>query len=480
MADTIFRKTSKKTNRYRGGSSNSPEIKLSELLPKNMIRKESAGLPQLSESQVVRHFTGLARKNYGVDDGIYPLGSCTMKYNPKVNEEIAKNPYFMDIHPYQKIEDVQGALAVMYELGEMLKEIIGLSAITLQPSAGAHGEFCGLLIARKYFEIKKENRKIIIIPDSAHGTNFASATMAGFNVIEVKSTEEGTIDLKILKELLKKYSSNIALVMITNPNTLGIFEKDILKISSLMHKNGSLMYYDGANLNAIAGIARPGDMGFDIVHLNLHKTFSTPHGGGGPGAGPILVRDSLKDYLPVPVVAKKGNKYFLDYNIKNTTGKVKAFYGNFSVCLKAYCYLLSTGDSLMDVSTDACLNANYLKKKLSRLFDVPYSKNTMHEFVMSAKKYKKAGGTALNIAKRLIDYRVHPPTIYFPHIVDEALMVEPTETESLESLDRLVGIFEKIIKEIKTSPEVIINSPVNTETKRVDELKALKEPVFKE
>ncbi|MFC2159972.1 aminomethyl-transferring glycine dehydrogenase subunit GcvPB, partial [Actinomycetota bacterium] len=451
-----------------------------ELIPERLIRDGKIGLPELSENEVVRHFTALSRKNYGVDDGIYPLGSCTMKYNPKINEEIAKNPSFKDVHPYQTEEDTQGTLSVMHELGEMLKEIVGLDSVTLQPSAGAHGEFCGLVMARKYFDMKGENRKIAIIPDSAHGTNFASAAMAGFDVIEVKSSVEGMIDLKFLKELIDKHSFNIALIMITNPNTLGIFEKDILVISELMHKNGSLLYYDGANLNAIIGMARPGDMGFDIVHLNLHKTFSTPHGGGGPGAGPVLVNDNLKDFLPVPVIIRKLDMYHLNYDIENSIGKIKSFFGNFSVCLKAYCYLLSVGDRLKEISIDACINANYLKLKLGKFFDIPYSKNTMHEFVLSARKYKKSGGTALNIAKRLIDYGIHPPTIYFPSIVEEALMVEPTETESLENLDGLIRIFKDIRREIEDNPELLINAPVNTETKRVDELKALKEPVFKE
>jgi len=315
ISNTIFLKSKSRRNKYRAGDIGVPERKLSDIIPDNLIRDGGTGLPDLSESEVVRHFTALARKNYGVDDGIYPLGSCTMKYNPKINEEIAKNPSFLNVHPYQAEDDIQGTLAVMYELGEMLKEIVGLDAVTLQPSAGAHGEFCGLLMAKKYFNNKREERRLAIIPDSAHGTNFASAAMAGFDVVEVKSNKEGTIDVSRLKEITGKYSASIALIMITNPNTLGIFEKDILAISELMHKNGSLLYYDGANLNAIMGMARPGDMGFDIVHLNLHKSFSTPHGGGGPGAGPVLVRDRLKDYLPVPLIGKKENKVKRKTNI---------------------------------------------------------------------------------------------------------------------------------------------------------------------
>jgi len=473
----IPRRTNDKPRQANGSSQSD---KFENYIPEELLRKDAVGIPGLSESQVVRYFNRLSRKNYGVDDGIYPLGSCTMKYNPRINEIIAKDPAFTGIHPYQEESDIQGSLEVMYELGEMLKEITGLDGISLQPSAGAHGEFAGLLMARKYFDVKGEDRRTVIIPDSAHGTNFASAAMAGFRVVEVRSNDKGTIDIGRLKDIKEKDPGDIALIMITNPNTLGIFEKEILEISDMMHKNGSLLYYDGANLNAIIGAARPGDMGFDIVHLNLHKTFSTPHGGGGPGAGPVLVKDFLIQYLPVPVLVKKNNIYSLDYVLKNTIGKIKAFYGNFSVCLKAYCYLLSVGDRIKDISTDAILNASYLKKKLEGLFDIPYSKNTMHEFVASAARYKKKGVSALNIAKRMIDYGVHPPTIYFPAIVEEAMMIEPTETESIESLDNLAGVFEKIVKEIESRPELLENAPVSTETKRVDELKALKEPVLKE
>ena len=480
ISNTIFSKSKSRRNKYEVGEPGVSKRKLQELVPGNLIRDGEIGLPDISENEVVRHFTALSRKNYGVDDGIYPLGSCTMKYNPKINEALAANPYFTDMHPKQRQEDIQGTLSVMYELGEMLKEIVGLDAITLQPSAGAHGELCGLLMAKKYFDKRGEDRKIIIIPDSAHGTNFSSAAMAGFDVIEIKSGKDGTIDLESLKDLIRKYSTSIALIMITNPNTLGVFEKEILSISETTHKNGSLLYYDGANLNAIIGVARPGDMGFDIVHLNLHKTFSTPHGGGGPGAGPVLVNRNLENFLPVPLVIKKDNSYHLDYDIKNSIGKIKSFFGNFSVCLKAYCYLLSVGDQLKDISSEACLNSNYLKKKLNKLFDIPYNENTMHEFVMSAKKYKESGGTALNIAKRLIDYGIHPPTIYFPAIVEEALMVEPTETESIENLDELIEVFAQIKKEIEKEPEVLKGAPISTAIKRLDELRALKDPVFKE
>ena len=477
---TIFKKSKKGRNKFRLENVGIGERNVLDLIPKEIIRESEIGLPDISENEVVRHYTNLSRKNYGVDNGIYPLGSCTMKYNPKINEQIANLESFNNIHPYQNIDDIQGALEVLYELGEMLKKIIGLDAITLQPSAGAHGELCGLLIAKKYFEIVGENRRKVIIPDSAHGTNFASAAMAGFEVIEVKSKETGTIDLKLLQDMLSKESKSIALIMITNPNTLGIFESEIMEISKLMHSNGSLLYYDGANLNAILGIARPMDMGFDIVHINLHKTFSTPHGGGGPGSGPVLVSKTLKDYLPVPTIERKNHKYYFNYSLKNSIGKMKAFYGNFLVCLKAYCYLLSLGDSLNKVSEDAVLNANYLKVKLLEYFEIPYGKNCMHEFVISTKRYKQAGGTALNIAKRMIDYDVHPPTIYFPILVEEAMMIEPTETENLENLDYLVEIFKNILIELDNNPENVKKAPINSIIGRVNELKAVKEPVLKE
>ena len=476
---TVFKKSGKGRNKFRMEESGIKEKEISSLIPRELISMTTPDLPDLSENEVVRHYTNLAARNYGVDNGMYPLGSCTMKYNPKINEAVSSMECFTNIHPVLDEADIQGSLQVMYELGEMLKEITGLDAVTLQPSAGAHGEFCGLLIARKFFQ-KEKGRKKVIIPDSAHGTNFASAAMAGFESIEIKSSKTGTIDLGTLEKVISLEKRSVALIMITNPNTLGIFEHDILEISRMMHANGSLLYYDGANLNAIAGIARPGDMGFDIAHLNLHKSFSTPHGGGGPGAGPVLVRKELKDYLPVPVIEKKEGRYILNYKLDDSIGKIKAFYGNFTVCLKAYCYLLAVGSDLKEVSTDAVLNANYLKARLGRLFDIPYYKNTMHEFVLSAKKYKEKGISALNIAKRLIDHGVHPPTVYFPVIVEEAMMIEPTETESIEDLDNLFNIYEKITYEAEDNPDMVRNAPISTKTARVDELNAVKNPVFKD
>ncbi len=498
---TIFQKSKKGRNDFRIERPGVREKNLSSLIPPELIRKNAIGLPHLSENEAIRHFTGLSLKNYGVDNGIYPLGSCTMKYNPRINEEIANLGCFTDIHPYQDEEDVQGCLQVFFELGEQLKKIVGLDAITFQPSAGAHGELCGLLMARKYIDdwalkkdtgqknrgkrnvssISSDKRNKVVIPDSAHGTNFSSAMMAGFEVIETGSGKKtGTIDVKALEDIICREGDNIAVIMITNPNTLGIFEKDILKISEIAVKNRILMYFDGANLNAIIGKVKPADMGFDIVHLNLHKTFSAPHGGGGPGSGPILVRNYLKGYLPVPVVEKKGGRYFLDYELENSIGRMKSFYGNFSVILKAYCYLLAIGGEIKTVSEDAVLNANYLRSRLKEHFDIPYDKNIMHEFVISLKSKKETGATALNIAKRLIDYGIHPPTVYFPSIVEEAMMIEPSETENIERLDHLAGILKKILDEAQSDPWILKNAPSRGDTRRIDELKAVKEPVLKE
>ena len=405
-----------------------------------------------------------------------------MKYNPKINEEIANWNCFINIHPNQPQKDIQGCLEVFFELGAILKKITGLDAITFQPSAGAHGELCGLFIAKKYFTFKGQKRDTVIIPDSAHGTNFASASMAGFEVLEIKTNKKtGTIDTNELQEIISKKKDSIALIMITNPNTLGVFEKEIIHISDIIHKNGGLLYYDGANLNALAGKVRPGDMGFDIVHLNLHKTFAAPHGGGGPRVyGPVIVRKNLKQFLPVPLVEKKKKKYYLEYNLENSIGRMKSFYGNFSVIIKSYCYLLSMGSEIKAVAEHAVLNANYLKTKLQECFEIPYHKNTMHEFVISLKNQKKTGANALNISKRIIDYGVYPPTIYFPVIVEEAMMIEPTETESLfQGLINMPDL-KKILIEAEKDIDILNSAPHNAPAGRIDELKALKEPVLKE
>ena len=450
------------------------EGSLGDFIPKEMLREGKIGLPQLSELDVMRHYKELSDRNFCVEKGFYPLGSCTMKYNPKVNELLASLEGFTNLHPLQSDEDSQGALELMYKLQEALKKITGMDAMTLQPAAGAHGELTGMMIIKKYFEVKGEtNRKKVIVPDSAHGTNPASAKMCGFDIVEVKSNSRGQVDIDALKGLLDK---DIAAIMMTNPNTLGIFEENVLEISKLMHENGSLLYYDGANFNAIMGWTNPALMGFDVVHLNLHKTFSTPHGGGGPGAGPVGVVEKLKDYLPSPVIEFKDGKYIRNYDIKHSIGKVRSFYGNFGVLVRAYAYILMMGNNLKLASADAVLNANYLKEKLKATYDLPYDEPCMHEFVLSGEKQHHQGVSTLGIAKRLMDYNCHPPTVYFPLIVHEALMIEPTESESKEVLDNFVDIMLKIAKEIEENPEEVLKSPQNTPIKRVDETLAARKP----
>ena len=450
------------------------EGSLGDFIPKEMLREGKIGLPQLSELDVMRHYKELSDRNFCVEKGFYPLGSCTMKYNPKVNELLASLEGFTNLHPLQSDEDSQGALELMYKLQEALKKITGMDAMTLQPAAGAHGELTGMMIIKKYFEVKSEtNRKKVIVPDSAHGTNPASAKMCGFDIVEVKSNSRGQVDIEALKGLLDK---DVAAIMMTNPNTLGIFEENVLEISKLMHENGSLLYYDGANFNAVMGWTNPALMGFDVVHLNLHKTFSTPHGGGGPGAGPVGVVEKLKDYLPSPVIEFKDGKYIRNYDIKHSIGKVRSFYGNFSVLVRAYAYILMMGNNLKLASADAVLNANYLKEKLKATYDLPYDEPCMHEFVLSGEKQHHQGVSTLGIAKRLMDYNCHPPTVYFPLIVHEALMIEPTESESKEVLDNFVDIMLKIAKEIEENPEEVLKSPQNTPIKRVDETLAARKP----
>lgn len=445
-------------------------------LDEKFLRKTPLNLPQISELEVLRHYKELSDKNFCIEKGFYPLGSCTMKYNPKVNEILASLEGFTNLHPLQSDEDSQGALELMYKLQQALKKITGMDAISLQPAAGAHGELAGMMIIKKYFETKGEKRTKVIIPDSAHGTNPASAQMCGFECVEIKSNEKGQVDINALKAVLDK---NIAAIMMTNPNTLGLFEEDILEISEIMHKNGSLLYYDGANFNAIMGYTNPKLMGFDVVHINLHKTFSTPHGGGGPGAGPIGVEEKLKDFLPAPTIDFKDGKYFRNYNIKNSIGKIKAFYGNFGVLVRAYVYILMMGQNLKTVSEDAVLNANYLKEKLKGAYELPYDYPCMHEFVLSGDKQKEQGASTLWIAKRLMDENTHPPTVYFPLIVHEALMIEPTETENKERLDEFVEVMLKIAKEIEQNPETALNSPQSAPVKKIDETLAARQPDLK-
>ncbi len=439
-------------------------------LPEN-LKREKLNIPNLEEWQVVRHYTRLSQMNYGIDINTYPLGSCTMKYNPKLNEEIAR--WFMYLHPYQDERTVQGALQIMYELQEMLKKITDMDDFTLQPAAGAHGELTGMFLVRAYHEFhgELEKRRNVILPDSAHGTNPASATMAGFNVIEIKSNDRGMVDIEALESVV---DDTTAAFMITNPNTLGIFEEDIVEIAKIMHKNGALLYYDGANLNAIMGITSPRLMGFDIVHLNLHKTFSTPHGGGGPGGGPVGVRGELVDFLPVPIARYDGTKYYLDYNVKHSIGKVRSFFGNFGVMVKAWAYIKRLGgEGLKEAAIRSVVNSNYLKERIKPYYDLPYKDLRKHEFVVKPKNAR-----ALDVAKRLLDFGVHAPTIYFPLIVHEALMIEPTESENKETLDRFAEIMIQIAKEAEENPDILKDAPHNTAVKRVDDVLAARKPVL--
>jgi glycine dehydrogenase subunit 2 len=446
-------------------------------VPATLQRTTPVSIPDFDETQIIRHFLRLSQMNYGVDTGMYPLGSCTMKYNPKLCDKISSWDCFSEIHPYQDESTIQGTLQILFELEQMLCELAGMQSFTLQPAAGAHGEFTGLLLTRAYHESRGDSgRDEIILPDTAHGTNPASATMAGYKVIEIPSNAEGTVDLSILEKTL---SEKTACFMLTNPNTLGIFEHDILEVARMVHDAGATLYYDGANMNAIMGKARPGDMGFDIVHLNLHKTFSTPHGGGGPGAGPVGVKKELERFLPIPRVKKKGTQYHFDYQQPDSIGKIKGFYGNFSVLIRAYVYIqLMGGDGLTEASEIAVLNANYIKKKLmdSKRYDLPYKQLRKHEFVLSCESLlEKKGVRALDIAKRLLDYGYHPPTVYFPHIVKEALMIEPTESESKRTLDKFI---ETMIVIADEPPELLTSAPKQTPVRRIDEAGAVKNPVF--
>ncbi|CAG1772030.1 glycine dehydrogenase subunit 2 [uncultured bacterium] len=460
-----------------------PEKPVTSFLPQKMLRKQEAQLPEVSEIDVVRHFTRLSQMNFCVDTNFYPLGSCTMKYNPRINEDAARMEGFTKLHPYQPVEQCQGILKLLYDLEQILKDISGMSAFTLQPAAGAHGELTGMLIIRACLEKKGEHRHKIIIPDSAHGTNPASAALCGYEVESIRSNANGLVDIEKLKTV---FTHDTAALMITNPNTLGLFERDILEICKIAHNAGGLVYCDGANMNALLGIARPGDMGVDILHLNLHKTFSTPHGGGGPGAGPIGVTEALKPFLPVPRIEMVDtliaedmveNKYILNYAHPDSIGKVRAFYGHIGMMIRAYTYLLSLGkEGVCKVGEYAVLNANYLLHKLKNHYDIPYGKTCMHEFVISAKKQKQKGASALDIAKKLLDYGFHAPTMYFPLIVEEALMVEPTETESRETLDAFVAAMIRIAEDIEQRPELVRNTPQTTPIGRPDEVKAAREP----
>jgi glycine dehydrogenase subunit 2 len=437
------------------------------------MRETYAPLPEISEPQIMRHFVNLSTMNHHVDKNLYPLGSCTMKYNPKINEETARLAGFTRIHPFQATTTVQGALKLMYELGEYLRKVVQLDAITLQPAAGAQGEFTAISMFKAYFNKRKEARKYILIPDSAHGTNPASVNFSGFQPLTLPSNKEGLVDMGRLNELM---TAEVAGLMLTNPNTLGLFEKNVQQITSIVHGKGGLVYLDGANLNALLGITRPGDLGFDAIHFNLHKTFSTPHGGGGPGSGPVAVRQVLAPFLPVPVIAKRSSTYYFDEGLPDSIGKVQSFYGNFLVMVKAYTFLRIVGsEGLRPISKSAILNANYVIQSLKDDFDLPYTGYCMHEGVLSGKGLKEFEIRTLDVAKRLLDHGLHAPTIYFPLIVSEALMIEPTESESKETLDYFINKMKEIAREARENPDVLRKAPHNTPVRRLDEVKAIRE-----
>jgi glycine dehydrogenase subunit 2 len=458
-------------------ASDVPLPDLEQILPEKYIRRSPTNLPEVSESDVVRHYTQLSTLNYGLDTGFYPLGSCTMKYNPKIHEWAANLPGFAALHPLQPASTVQGILELLHTLEDELAEIAGMDRVTLQPAAGAHGELTGILMIKKYLEHRGDHRTTVLVPDSAHGTNPATAAMAGFNVKEVPSNARGGVDVQALKDLV---SQDTAALMLTNPNTLGLFEEDIEEIASVVHAAGGLLYYDGANANAIMGKVRPGDMGFDVVHLNLHKTFSTPHGGGGPGAGPVGVKTELIPFLPRPTIHWDNGQWRLSDDSPDTIGKVRSYYGNIGILVRAYAYVRSHGgEGLKQVSETAVLNANYLLALIQDRYSSPYSRCVKHEFVISLINQKRRGARALDVAKRLIDFGFYPPTVYFPLVVDEALMVEPTETESKETLDRFGEVLLHIDQEIDTDPKLLHDAPHNTVVGRLDEARAARQPNLK-
>lgn len=457
-----------------------PAVSLEEMLPAGVCREQAPALPQLTEVEVVRHYTRLSRLNYAVDTGFYPLGSCTMKYNPKINEDAANLPGFSQLHPYQPVESVQGALELMAKVQKNLAEIAGMDAVTLQPAAGAHGELTGILLIMAYHAAKGDfKRNKVIVPDSSHGTNPATAALAGCEIIQVPSNETGGVDLDALRAAV---GEDTAALMLTNPSTLGLFETQIKEIAEIVHSAGGLLYYDGANMNAIMGYTRPGDMGFDVVHFNLHKTFSTPHGGGGPGSGPVGVKAALEPFLPKPVIKynQQTQQYWLEENRPQSIGRVKAFYGNFGVVVKAFTYMLTLGgEGLKEASEKAVLNANYLMKLLTDHYALPYAGPCKHEFVVTPRDSQQTGVHTLDIAKRLIDYGYHPPTIYFPLMVQEAIMIEPTETENKETLDEFAAAMTAIAREAQEDPQLLHEAPHQTPVSRLDETLAARKPVLR-
>jgi glycine dehydrogenase subunit 2 len=455
-----------------------PDLPVPEV-PAELARERPPRLPELAEPELLRHFTELSTQNFGIDTGFYPLGSCTMKYNPRVNERVVALPGFRDLHPLQEEDGAQGALELMWRLQEILAEVTGLPGVSLQPAAGSQGEVTGLMLMRAYFAERGEDeqRRGVVVPDTAHGTNPASVTMAGYELVGVQTDPRGNIDVE---DLRAKVDETTAGLMLTNPSTLGLFDENIEQIREIFHGAGALMYYDGANLNAVCGVSRPGDMGFDIVHINLHKTFSQPHGGGGPGGGPIAVRDILEPYLPVPAVVRDGDRYRYDYDRPKSIGKVRGFAGPFGVFVRSYAFMRAWGPALKEMSEVAVLNANYLLSRLREAYDLPYDRLCMHEFVVSARRLKRQHGiSALDVAKRLMDYGFHPPTVYFPLVVSEALMVEPTETEAKETLDAFADAMIAIAREAAEDPETVKAAPHGRAVGRLDEVKAAKRAVVR-
>lgn len=452
--------------------------RVEDAIPAHLLRQDGiGGFPELGELEVLRHFTGLSQRNFSIESQFYPLGSCTMKYNPKINEVVARFPGFAQLHPMAPPEYLQGALALLFELEQMLAEISGMEHVCLQPSAGAQGELTGLMLIRAYLAERGDPRKNIIVPDTAHGTNPASSTLCGYDVIQISSNDKGVIDAAAVEKVM---DADVAAIMITNPNTLGLFETNIEAIAQVVHAKGGMVYLDGANLNALMGIAKPGHMGVDVLHMNLHKTFSTPHGGGGPGAGPVGVKAQLRDYLPVPRIVRSGERFLLDENCPKSVGRVRSFLGNFGVLLRAYTYILSLGgDGLENASRMALLNANYIRNKLDKQYQLAYSQPCMHECILTDRMQHKSGVSTLDIAKRLLDYGYHPPTIYFPLVVSGALMIEPTETETPETLDAFCDAMLAIAEEAKDDPELVKSAPHSTPVSRLDEARAARKPVLR-
>ena len=451
--------------------------KIKDQIPAALLRDDISGFPELGELEVLRHFTRLSQRNFAIESQFYPLGSCTMKYNPKINEAVARFPGFALTHPLASVEVLQGALEVLHELQRMLLEISGMEDISLQPSAGAQGELTGLMLIRAYLTEQGGPRQKIIVPDTAHGTNPASSTLCGYDVVQISSNNQGVIDAAAVAKVMDE---NVAALMVTNPNTLGLFETNIVAIADVVHGKGGLVYLDGANLNALMGVAKPGHMGVDVLHMNLHKTFSTPHGGGGPGAGPVAVKAPLRDYLPIPRIVKRGDVFELREDLPKSVGRVRSFFGNFGVLLRAYTYIVSLGgDGLEEASLMALLNANYIRKKLEKSYQIAFNEPCMHECIFTDRIQHKNGVSTLDIAKRLLDYGFHPPTIYFPLVVSGALMIEPTETETPETLDAFVDAMLSIAQEAKENPDIVKTAPHSTPVSRLDEARAARKPLLR-